>query len=85
VLGKLCAAPAKGGSASGLIEYLVGYAVAEKGATREQITEALENVYAEAEERPDLGVNVAWSPEAGGGRGRRRSSLGTAPRSRQRA
>jgi len=66
VLGKLCAA-AKGGSASGLIEYLVGYAVAAKGATREQITEALDSVYAEAEERPDLGFNVAWSPEAGGG------------------
>jgi ATP-dependent exoDNAse (exonuclease V) alpha subunit len=67
VLGKLCAPSAKGGSASGLIEYLVGYAVAEKGATREQITEALDGVYAEAEDRPDLGVNVFWSPEAGGG------------------
>jgi len=67
VVGKLCAPPAKGGSASGLIEYLVGYAVAEKGATREQITEALDRVYAEAEDRPDLGVNVVWSPDAGGG------------------
>jgi hypothetical protein len=67
VLGKLCAPPAKGGSASGLIEYLVGYAVAEKGATREQITEALDGVYAEAEDRPDLGVDIVWSPATGGG------------------
>lgn len=67
MIGKLCAAPAKGGSASGLIEYLVGYAISEKGATREQIADALHGVYAEVEERPDLGVNVVWSPEAGNG------------------
>lgn len=34
MVGKLCATPARGGTASGLIEYLVGYAISEKGATR---------------------------------------------------
>lgn len=67
MVGKLCAVPANGGSASGLIEYLVGYAISEKGATREQIADALDGVYAEAEGRSDLGVNVIWSPEAGHG------------------
>jgi hypothetical protein len=41
--------------------------VAEKGATREQIADALERTYSEAEARTDLGVGVIWSPEAGGG------------------
>jgi hypothetical protein len=67
VIGKLCAAPAGGGGASGLIEYLVGYAISEKGATREEIVDALEAVYAEAETRPDLGVDTIWGPAAGGG------------------
>jgi hypothetical protein len=67
MVGKLCAAPARGGSASGLIEYLVGYAISEKGATREEISDALDAVYIEAEARADLGVDVIWSPEAGGG------------------
>jgi len=67
MVGKLCAAPARGGSASGLIEYLVGYAISEKGATREQISDALDAVYIEAEARSDLGIDVIWSPEAGGG------------------
>jgi len=67
MVGKLCAAPARGGSASGLIEYLVGYAISEKGATREEISEALDAVYVEAEARADLGVDLVWSPEAGGG------------------
>ncbi len=67
MVGKLCAAPARGGSASGLIEYLVGYAISEKGATREEISDALDAVYIEAEARADLGIDVIWSPEAGGG------------------
>lgn len=67
MVGKLCAAPAKGGAASGLIEYLVGYAISEKGATRQEIADALDGVYAESEERPDLGVGAVWRPEAGGG------------------
>ena len=66
MIGKLCAAPA-GGGACGLIEYLVGYAIAEKGATREEITDALDAVYIEAEARLDLGADVLWSPTAGGG------------------
>jgi hypothetical protein len=73
VIGKLCAAPAGGGGASGLIEYLVGYAISEKGATREEIVDALEAVYAEAEARPDLGVDTIWGPAAG--RGTRPSSI----------
>ncbi len=67
MVGKLCAAPAKGGAASGLIEYLVGYAISEKGATRREIADALDGVYAESEQRPDLGVETVWRPEAGGG------------------
>ena len=67
MVGKLCAAPAKGGAASGLIEYLVGYAISEKGATRQEIADALDGVYAESEHRPDLGVDAVWRPEAGGG------------------
>ncbi len=67
MVGKLCAAPAKGGAASGLIEYLVGYAISEKGATRQEIADALDGVYAESEERPDLGVGAVWRPEAGYG------------------
>jgi ATP-dependent exoDNAse (exonuclease V) alpha subunit len=67
MVGKLCAAPAKSGAASGLIEYLVGYAISEKGATRQEIAEALDGVYAESEQRPDLGVNAVWRPAAGGG------------------
>lgn len=67
MIGKLCAAPRAGGAAAGLIEYLVGYAITEKGATREKIADALEAVYAEAEERPDLGIGVIWSPAAGHG------------------
>lgn len=67
MFGKLCAAPPRGGSAFGLIEYLIGYAISERGATREQIADALDAVYAEAEARADLGVDVVWSPQAGGG------------------
>jgi hypothetical protein len=67
MLGKLCATPDRGSAASGLIEYLVGYAISEKGATRSQIADALDAVYRESEERPDLGVNIVWRPEAGGG------------------
>ena len=52
MVGKLCAAPAKGGAASGLIEYLVGYAISEKGATRQEIADALDGVYAESEAAP---------------------------------
>jgi hypothetical protein len=67
MVGKICAAPAKGGTASGLIEYLVGYAISEKGATRQEIAAALDGVYAESEQRSDLGVDAVWRPEAGGG------------------
>ncbi len=67
MVGKLCAAPAKGGAASGLIEYLVGYAISQKGATRHEIADALDGVYAESEQRPDLGVDAVWRPAAGGG------------------
>lgn len=67
MIGKLCAAPQKGSTASGLIEYLVGYALSEKGATRQEIAAALDRVYVESEDRPDLGVGVVWRPEAGGG------------------
>jgi hypothetical protein len=67
LIGKLCATPRGGGAASGLIEYLVGYAISDKGATRAQVVNALEGVYAEAELRPDLGTGVSWSPVAGGG------------------
>ncbi len=67
MIGKLCSAPAGGGGATGLIEYLVGYAIAEKGANREAILDALDAVYMEAEARGDLGVDALWSPAAGGG------------------
>lgn len=67
MIGKVCAPPAKGSTASGLIEYLVGYSVAEKGATRQEIVDALDAVYIECEDRADLGVGVVWRPEAGGG------------------
>ncbi len=67
MIGKLCAMPARGSTASGLIEYLVGYAISEKGATRSDIADALNAVYLQSEDRCDLGVNVAWRPEAGGG------------------
>lgn len=67
MIGKLCSAPQGGAGATGLIEYLVGYAIAEKGATREAIVGALDAVYLEAETRADLGVGEIWSPSAGGG------------------
>ena len=67
MVGKLCATPARGSTASGLIEYLVGYAISEKGATRGEIADALDAVYLESEDRSDLGINMVWRPEAGGG------------------
>lgn len=67
MIGKLCATPSRGSTASGLIEYLVGYAISEKGATRTEIADALDAVYRESEDRGDLGVNIVWRPEAGGG------------------
>ena len=67
MIGKVCAPPAKGSTASGLIEYLVGYSVAAKGATRQEIVDALDAVYMECEDRADLGVGAVWRPEAGGG------------------
>ncbi len=67
MIGKVCAPPGKGSTASGLIEYLVGYAISEKGATRQEIADALDAVYIECEDRADLGVGAVWSPEAGGG------------------
>ena len=67
MVGKLCATPARGSTASGLIEYLVGYAISEKGATRGEIADALDSVYEECENRPDLGVGTVWRPDAGGG------------------
>lgn len=67
MIGKLCKAPKGGASAGSLVEYLVGYAVAEKGASKEQIREALESVYLEAEARDDLGAGRIWRPEAGHG------------------
>ncbi|MDE2482039.1 MAG: AAA family ATPase [bacterium] len=50
-----------------MIEYLVGYAISEKGATRQEIAAALDGVYVESEQLPDLGVGAIWRPEAGGG------------------
>lgn len=67
MIGKVCAPPSKGSTASGLIEYLVGYAISEKGATRQEIADALDAVYIECEDRTDLGVGAVWSAEAGGG------------------
>lgn len=67
MIGKLCATPARGSAASGLIEYLVGYAISEKGATRGEIADALDAVYLESEDQSDFGVNIVWRPEAGGG------------------
>ena len=67
MVGKLCAGPKNGGSAAGLGEYLFGYAIAGKGASKESIQMALDQVYAEAEEREDLGVGRIWSPTAGHG------------------
>lgn len=67
MIGKVCAPPSKDSTASGLIEYLVGYAISEKGATRQEITDALDAVYMECEDRADLGVGALWSPEAGAG------------------
>ncbi len=67
MVGKLCAEPRDGGSASGLCDYIIGYALAEKGASREDMANALDGVYEEAEQRGDLGVGVVWSPAAGGG------------------
>lgn len=67
MIGKMCRAPSGGGSAYGLVEYLVGYAVAEKGANKAEIRDALEAVFVEAEARQDLGVGRIWSPVAGGG------------------
>lgn len=34
---------------------------------RQEIADALDGVYAESEERLDLGVGAVWRPEAGGG------------------
>lgn len=67
MIGKLCRAPKGGASAGKVVEYLVGYAVAEKGASKEDIREALDGVFAEAENRPDLGAGQIFSPSAGHG------------------
>jgi hypothetical protein len=67
MVGKLCSAPAGGGGAGGLVSYLVAYAIAEKGASREEIERAQDAVYGEAEAREDCGVGAIWSPSAGGG------------------
>lgn len=73
MIGKLCQAPKGGASAGSLIEYLVGYAVAEKGASKSEIRDALESVFLEAEQRADRGVGQLWRPEVG--RGARPSSV----------
>ncbi|HET9394205.1 MAG TPA: AAA family ATPase [Candidatus Rubrimentiphilum sp.] len=67
MIAKLCAPPKGGSTASGLVEYLTGYSVAEKGASRQEVTDALEAVIAEAEARPDLGAGEIWRPVAGAG------------------
>ena len=67
MLGKICAGPKGGASSSGLAAYLVGYAVAGKGASREEIAAAIVAVELEAEVREDRGVGRIWSPEAGHG------------------
>lgn len=66
MLTKHCRAP-KGGSAVALAEYMTGYAIAGKGASKAEIRGALDGVYAEAEQRADLGVDAIWSPSAGHG------------------
>jgi hypothetical protein len=67
MVGKHCAGPKGGGSASGLSEYLVGYAISGKGSAKNEIQAALDEVYLEAEARADLGVGRIWSPTAGHG------------------
>ena len=68
MLSKVCATPASAGSSSGgLTNYLVGYAVAGKGASKDEIAAAIEAVELEAEAREDRGVGRIWSPEAGHG------------------
>ena len=71
MIAKLCRPMKKsrGGAGKGAVEYLVGYAIAEKGASAQEVRDALEGVYAEAAMRDDLGCGGAdgWSPAAGGG------------------
>ena len=67
MLGKICAGPKGGASSSGLAQYLVGYAVAGKGATKEEIAAAIDAVELEAEARDDRGVGRTWAPVAGHG------------------
>jgi len=67
MLTKSCKAPRGGRSAVALAEYMIGYAMCDKGATRAEIREALDGVHVEAESRADLGVNAIWRPSAGQG------------------
>ena len=71
MIAKLCRPmkKTKGGAGKGAVEYLVGYAIAEKGASAQEVRAALEGVYAEAAMRDDLGCGGidGWSPAAGGG------------------
>lgn len=67
MVGKLCAGPKGGGSAGGLAAYLVGYAVAGKGASTAEIAAAIDAVDLEAEARGDRGVGEVWAPAAGHG------------------
>ena len=73
MIAKLCrpmkAKRSGGGGGGGLVEYLIGYAIAEKGASAKEVRAALDGVFAEAAMRDDLGVGgeAGWSPVAGGG------------------
>ena len=74
--GKRCAPPRGGGSASAAVKYILGEELTEKvehGLERDDpLTpgqrSGLAALYAEARERPDLGVGAIWTPAGGGTR-----------------
>jgi len=74
--GKRCAPPRGGGSAAAAIKYILGEELTEKVEHERERDNPLTPgqrggiaaLYAEARERPDLGVGVIWAPAGGGTR-----------------
>ena len=70
MIAEVCSAPKNGGSGRGLADYVLGYQLgakvpaSERAAAKEQYADILR----QADERPDRGVGIAFSPIAGGGR-----------------
>ena len=70
MIAEVCSAPKSGGSGRGLADYVLGYQLGAKvpASERAAAKEQYGAILAQADERADRGVGMAFSPIAGGGR-----------------